>query len=296
MIFVFIKEILIIILCIKTLLFVKASASNRLDQSNTPNTTIERFTFTYSTYDLETEGIERDFLRNYYFTALSDQKNQDFILLTIEPTNEFIISESKINQKIEFIDLVKNFIIDSRKNGLDYQTNKIFTENGCKISFENYNNKARSFRKKIETSIRKHTETIKYSQSKHNTLKIFDKQKSRINTAKKFSDTHIFFINVDASYDDLSFYYDSILMLNLLISDKQKLPSFNLTLLSKCNYFLNEISDFNKMTIVLLLFGYYFEEYNNLYEITIISNKTILFKQRLLGSKAKSTFLKIKNI
>ncbi|KAM0673018.1 hypothetical protein GVAV_003509 [Gurleya vavrai] len=272
---------------------VEASALNCFKRKNKPNVTIEPFVFTYSSYEINAEKIEYQFLQIYHFLALEVEQIKDFIMLTIEPTNEFFNYRSNTTNKIEFIFLIKKYILESKCNYLKSRINDIISEDGYKIHFKRFSNSKNSFRKKIETSTKKHKQIVNIYQKKSNTLEIFENHKYLKINRKKFSDTHIFFIAEDASDSDLNFLYDSIQKLNILISAKQSLPSFNLTFLAKCKFYKKEIEDLEIKTSFNSNSLYFNNSYENKFEIYIISQTRIYFKQRLHEFEEKNEFIKI---
>ncbi|KAM0674896.1 hypothetical protein GVAV_001715 [Gurleya vavrai] len=293
-------KILLIVFKTNIFYFVKASDCCFLDYDTNAKTVNEPFLFTYSSSEFDAKKIEAHFFQIYYFLALPRTiENFKKVMVTVEPNNECGINDAFLElNKSKFVAYIKDFIEKTRSYTLKVCENTIFIECSKNYTFKvnKIFNAENEINEKIELALEKHFEVPVSGINKNNILKIFRNCQFEppLNGNEKFTDTHIFFIDENVYEEDLNFLYDSILRLKALTSQKQTFPSFNVSLLSRCEMFENEIKFIDEKT-ALAENQENSKLFEKIYEIYIISPFYIYQKQVLSESTRIDKFKKIEN-
>ncbi|KAM0675896.1 hypothetical protein GVAV_000673 [Gurleya vavrai] len=293
-------KIPIIVFITNIIYFVKGSDCCCLDYNYKakPCTGIEPFFYTYMSSEFNADKIKAHFLQIYDFLVNKILRTRQWIVVTVEPKNDFI--KDKVfdtYSKDDFFAVISNFLQTGSFFSSDDDSITIndIHENGYIIRFSISEDIKMAMEAKIDLALCEFAKVSNSGVKKNNILKIFQ----NCNCIKpvitgKFSDTHIFFIDHNIFYQKRNFLYDSILRLKALTLHKQTFPSFNISLLSGCEIHENEIKDIENKTSLEAN-----EEnsklYEKIYEIYIISPFYIYQKQKLSESTRIDKFKKIEN-
>ncbi|KAM0674897.1 hypothetical protein GVAV_001716 [Gurleya vavrai] len=296
--FYFTKFLIIILLLSKIIYFVKASDCCCLDDDKKEKIQTEPFLYTYSSTEFNLDKIEAQILHIYKYLAKGIENITKWLMITVEPSNNFTIGDQiQVFSKSDFIDHINEILIRSRYIPPNFDAKTFFNKhkNGYDFNIIKFPNNETQIKEKIKLALEKHLKASIPGINKNNILKIFKNCKCDSSVYnEKFSDTHIFFVAENVYEEDLDFLYDSILRLKALTIKKQILPSFNISLLSRCEMFENEIKYIDEKT-ALAANQENSKLYEKIYEIYIISPFYIYQKQKLSESTRIDKFKKIEN-
>ncbi|KAM0674898.1 hypothetical protein GVAV_001717 [Gurleya vavrai] len=291
-------KIHIIVFITNIIYFVKASDCSFLDYDTNAKTTTEPFLFTYSSSEFDAKKIGAHFFQIYHFLA-RESENLTKVMVTVEPRHECSYNNAFLElNKSNFVAYIKKFNETTKFYELEHALNTIFIEyqRGYTFKVNKIFNAENQIKEKIELALEKHLKVPVSGINKNNILKIFRNCQFEppLIGNDKFTDTHVFFIDENVYEEDLNFLYDSILKLRALTSQKQTFPSFNVSLLSRCEMFENEIKYIDENT-ALAEIQENSKLYEKIYEIYIISPFYIYQKQVLSESTRIDKFKKIEN-